>query len=119
MAALGDRDRTGTRSVLFRRGAAAYGDASRWLAGAGTQDRAFLRGTKSKTDAKLNGAPPHSLWHYSRILYLTGSLYSHHVPRWTADPPIFLLCVHLFGFRDMCHVPCMHAAMHTDKVIRP
>ena len=78
MAARGDvRDRTGTRSVFFRCGAAAYGDASRWLAGARTQDRAFLRGTKSKTDAKLNGAPPHSLWHYSRILYLTGSLFSH------------------------------------------
>ena len=98
-AALGNCERTGKRSVLFRRGAAAYGDASRWLAGARTQDRAFLRGQKSKTDAKLNGAPPHSLWHYSRIFDLTGSLYSHHVPLRTADPPRFLLCGHLFEFR--------------------
>ena len=60
MAALGDRDRTGTRSVLFRRGAAAYGDASRRLAGARTQERAFLRGPKSELDAMLNGAAPHS-----------------------------------------------------------
>ena len=58
-AALGDRDQTGTRSVFFRRGAAAYGDASQRLAGARTQERAFLRGTKSKIDVMLNGAPPH------------------------------------------------------------
>ena len=60
MAARGDvRDRTGTRSVLFRRGAAAYGDASQRLAGARTQERALAKCSKFSIDGKLYGAAPH------------------------------------------------------------